>query len=394
MKFTLEEISAFVIRKLADNAEKFLNRKVSKLVITVPANFNNAQRNCTRQAASIPSIEVLRIINEPTAAALAYGLQDKEGCKDGKILVFDLGGGTFDVTILSLNKQNEENFEIISTKGNKFLGGEDFDNKLLEHFLENFCRNNYDLKMKNMENNLKNLNQQKPQNNEELNLYAQKINELENYAKEIEARINDYDIDTIIQNLQILLEKQNDNEIYDKINNLEIEINELRQKENKQNDNLRKSDKKKNAEIANKINNIENIIQIFENKFKKIDEDKINNNNYKAKLDKRAEKLEKRIANISKQSDDLDIKTDQLFNTIKNLEKITKDLDKKTKEVMDNLTRLSISMESNQNNPEKLRNFKKTAISERANNNYMYMDNNQGGQYGKTNINNMNNNTI
>ena len=140
MKFTLEEISSFVIRKLADSAQKFLNRKVDKLVITVPANFNNAQRNCTRQAASIANIEVLRIINEPTAAALAYGLQDKESTKNGKILVFDLGGGTFDVTILSINKQKEENFEIISTNGNKFLGGEDFDNKLVDYFLENFCR--------------------------------------------------------------------------------------------------------------------------------------------------------------------------------------------------------------------------------------------------------------
>ena len=139
IEFTLEEISAFVIKKLADNAEKFLTKKVNKLVITVPANFNNAQRNCTKQAAAIAGIEVLRIINEPTAAALAYGLQDKDSTKNGKILVFDLGGGTFDVTILSLNKQNEENFEILSTKGDKFLGGEDFDNKLVNYFLENFC---------------------------------------------------------------------------------------------------------------------------------------------------------------------------------------------------------------------------------------------------------------
>ena len=138
--FTLEEISSFVIRKLVDNAEKFLGKKVNKLVITVPANFNNAQRNCTKQAALLANIEVLRIINEPTAAALAYGLQDKENIPKGKILVFDLGGGTFDVTILSINKQNEENFEIISTNGNKFLGGEDFDKKLVNYFLDNFCR--------------------------------------------------------------------------------------------------------------------------------------------------------------------------------------------------------------------------------------------------------------
>ena len=145
IQFTLEEISSFVIKKLVENAEKYLKNKVSKLVITVPANFNNAQRNCTEQAAKLADIEVLRIINEPTAAALAYGLQNKENGTNGKILVFDLGGGTFDVTILSINKSIEENFDIISTKGNKFLGGEDFDNKLVDYFLNKFCEK-YDIK--------------------------------------------------------------------------------------------------------------------------------------------------------------------------------------------------------------------------------------------------------
>ena len=140
IQFTLEEISSFVIRKLVDNAEKYLGRPVTKLVITVPANFDNAQRNCTKQAAQLANIEVLRIINEPTAAALAYGLQDKKNISNGKILVFDLGGGTFDVTILSRNTMNEDNFEIISTNGDKFLGGEDFDNKLVNFFLDNFCQ--------------------------------------------------------------------------------------------------------------------------------------------------------------------------------------------------------------------------------------------------------------
>ena len=88
----------------------------------------------------LANIEVLRIINEPTAAALAYGLQNKTNIPNGKILVFDLGGGTFDVTILCVNIMNEDNFEIISTNGDKFLGGEDFDNKLLNYFLESFCR--------------------------------------------------------------------------------------------------------------------------------------------------------------------------------------------------------------------------------------------------------------
>ena len=130
IKFTLEEISSFIIRKMVDNAEKFLSKKVKKLVITVPANFNDAQRNCTKQAAKLAGIEVLRIINEPTAAALAYGLEENNDQTDKNILVFDLGGGTFDVTILRINRSEETNFEILSTNGEKFLGGEDFDNKL------------------------------------------------------------------------------------------------------------------------------------------------------------------------------------------------------------------------------------------------------------------------
>ena len=105
IQFTLEQISSFVVRKMVDNAEKFLHNKVNKLVITVPANFDNAQRNCTKQAATMAGIEVLRIINEPTAAALAYRLQDKEKVSNGNgnILVFDLGGGTFDVSLVKIN---------------------------------------------------------------------------------------------------------------------------------------------------------------------------------------------------------------------------------------------------------------------------------------------------
>ena len=155
MKFTLEEISSFVIRKMADSAEAFLGKKVTKLVITVPANFTDGQRKCTEKAAKLAGIEVLRIINEPTAAALAYGLgktDNKKGKNNNKkILVFDLGGGTFDVTILSINQTGEQNFEILSTKGNKFLGGEDFDNKLVEHFLNNFCKNMGELKQEILE---------------------------------------------------------------------------------------------------------------------------------------------------------------------------------------------------------------------------------------------------
>ena len=146
IEFNLEEISSFLVRKMVDNAEEYLKRKVKKLVITVPANFNDAQRQCTKQAIELAGLEVLRIINEPTAAALAYGLQEKnydENC--GNILVFDLGGGTFDVTILKIikydkDKNNEKFFEILSTSGDKFLGGEDFDNKLVEYVLNKFCK--------------------------------------------------------------------------------------------------------------------------------------------------------------------------------------------------------------------------------------------------------------
>jgi molecular chaperone DnaK (HSP70) len=148
IKFTFEEISSFIIGKMIESAENYLNKKVKKLVITVPANFNDAQRNCTKQAAMLAGVEVIRIINEPTAAALAYGLHEKsEEINNKIILVFDLGGGTFDVTILKIyinkDQQNlEKNYEILSTSGDKFLGGVDFDNVLVNYFLEEFCKKN------------------------------------------------------------------------------------------------------------------------------------------------------------------------------------------------------------------------------------------------------------
>ena len=144
IRFTLEGITSFLIKKMVQNAEKYLNKKVSKLVITVPANFNDAQRKCTKQAAEIAGIKVLRIINEPTAAALAYGFQEKVEEFEGKILIFDLGGGTFDVTILNINKNEslKKTFNILSTNGNKFLGGVDFDDKLVEYILKKFCEKN------------------------------------------------------------------------------------------------------------------------------------------------------------------------------------------------------------------------------------------------------------
>merc|ERR550539_1478860 len=128
-EFFAEEISAMVLQKMKQTAEASLGRKVGKAVITVPAYFNDAQRQATKDAGHIAGLEVLRIINEPTAAAIAYGLDNAE---DKVIAVFDLGGGTFDISVLEIQKGV---FEVKSTNGNTFLGGEDFDNHLLEHLV-------------------------------------------------------------------------------------------------------------------------------------------------------------------------------------------------------------------------------------------------------------------
>ncbi|XP_049695937.2 heat shock protein 70 A1-like [Helicoverpa armigera] len=130
--FAPEEISSMVLVKLKEIAEKYLGAKVSKAVITVPAHFNDSQRQATRTAGSIAGLEVLRITNEPTAAALAYGL-DRRG--DKNVLIYDLGGGTFDVSILSINGSV---YEVKATAGNTRLGGEDFDNRLVAYFAEDF----------------------------------------------------------------------------------------------------------------------------------------------------------------------------------------------------------------------------------------------------------------
>ena len=132
--YTPVEISSAIIKKMVFNAEKYLNKKITKLVITVPANFSDSQRALTRQAAEALKLKVLRIINEPTAAALAYGFDEKKN-KNSNILVFDLGGGTFDVSILSLQKDDKDNktsFEVLGTGGDTNLGGEDFDKVLVE----------------------------------------------------------------------------------------------------------------------------------------------------------------------------------------------------------------------------------------------------------------------
>jgi len=132
------QISAEVLRKMKKTAEDYLGTEVTQAVITVPAYFNDSQRQATKDAGQIAGLEVLRIINEPTAAALAYGL-DKGAKKDAKIAVYDLGGGTFDVSIIEIaNVDGEMQFEVLATNGDTFLGGEDFDQRIIDHLIEEF----------------------------------------------------------------------------------------------------------------------------------------------------------------------------------------------------------------------------------------------------------------
>ena len=131
-KYSPSQISAFILQKMKETAEKYLGQSVTKAVITVPAYFNDAQRQATKDAGKIAGLEVLRIINEPTAASLAYGLDKKQ---NKKIAVYDLGGGTFDVSILELG---DGVFEVKSTNGDTFLGGEDFDNTVVDYLIAEF----------------------------------------------------------------------------------------------------------------------------------------------------------------------------------------------------------------------------------------------------------------
>ncbi len=135
-KYSPSQISAFILQKMKETAEKYLGQAVTKAVITVPAYFNDAQRQATKDAGKIAGLEVLRIINEPTAASLAYGLDKKQ---NKKIAVYDLGGGTFDVSILELG---DGVFEVKSTNGDTFLGGEDFDNAVVDYLISEFKKDN------------------------------------------------------------------------------------------------------------------------------------------------------------------------------------------------------------------------------------------------------------
>jgi L1 cell adhesion molecule like protein len=139
-KFHPEEISSMVLTKMKEIAEAYLGEKVKKAVITVPAYFNDAQRQATKDAGAIAGLEVLRIINEPTAAAMAYGFTHHTG-EEKNILVYDMGGGTFDVSILSMDTIEEGSvYEVKATSGNTHLGGEDFDSRMVSHFMQEFQR--------------------------------------------------------------------------------------------------------------------------------------------------------------------------------------------------------------------------------------------------------------
>ena len=134
LRFTPPEISAYILRQLKRNAERFFGAPVTQAVITVPAYFNDAQRQATKDAGRMAGLEVLRLVNEPTAAALAYGL---DRAKDGTIAVYDLGGGTFDISILKLR---DGIFEVQSTNGDTHLGGDDIDNLLVAIALDEISR--------------------------------------------------------------------------------------------------------------------------------------------------------------------------------------------------------------------------------------------------------------
>jgi molecular chaperone DnaK len=147
-KMAPPQISAEVLRKMKKTAEDYLGEEVTEAVITVPAYFNDSQRQATKDAGRIAGLEVKRIINEPTAAALAFGMDKQEG--DRKIAVYDLGGGTFDISIIEIAElDGEHQFEVLSTNGDTFLGGEDFDNRLIDYLADEFKKDNSGLDLRN-----------------------------------------------------------------------------------------------------------------------------------------------------------------------------------------------------------------------------------------------------
>jgi heat shock protein 5 len=137
--FAPEEVSSMILQKMRSTAESFLDKEIKNAVVTVPAYFNDAQRQATKDAGTISGLKVDRIINEPTAAAIAYGLDKKGGEKN--ILVFDLGGGTFDVTLLTIDNGV---FEVLATNGDTHLGGEDFDQRIMKYFIKLFKKKTQD----------------------------------------------------------------------------------------------------------------------------------------------------------------------------------------------------------------------------------------------------------
>src|SRR5437879_2889622 len=138
-KIAPQQVSAEVLRKMKKTAEDYLGEPVTDAVITVPAYFNDSQRQATKDAGRIAGLEVKRIINEPTAAALAFGLDKKDERGDRKIAVYDLGGGTFDISIIEIaDVDGEKQFEVLSTNGDTFLGGEDFDQRIIDYIVTEF----------------------------------------------------------------------------------------------------------------------------------------------------------------------------------------------------------------------------------------------------------------